>query len=243
MFDKWRKYSYAAQKQRRHNVLRVVFWVMVSFAGFSLLGTLFVFTVVVENGTMEPGIRSGDRFVASPLPFGIRIPALSVRIPGPTTPERGDLVVMEKSPHGVSHLNRFVNSLVLFFSAQRVSLSSQSSTVFLLKRVVGTPGDTLSIVDHVMRVKPAADSYSLTEFELTSRPYDIVVPKLPDGWNSGFPLSGSMDDFVLGPDEYFVMSDDRSGANDSRVWGSVPFDAIIGKVLFRYWPLSRFGRP
>jgi signal peptidase I len=243
MFDKWRKYSYVAQKERRHNVLKVVFWVLVSFAGFSLLGSMFVFTAVVENGSMEPGIRRGDRFVASPLPFGVRLPALSVRIPGPATPARGDLVVIEKSPGGASQFNRFVNSLVLFFSAQRVSLGSRTAASYLLKRVVGVPGDTLTMADHILRVKPAGDSYGLTEFELTTHPYDIAVPKLPEGWTAGFPFSGSMDDVVLGPGEFFVMSDDRSGANDSRVWGSVSFDAIVGKVLFRYWPLSRFGRP
>lgn len=243
MFDKWRKYSYVAQKQRRHNVLRVAMWMLAAFAVFSLIGTLFVFTVVVENGTMEPGIRRGDRLVVSPFPFGVRIPALSVRIPGPAVPQRGDLVIIEKSPRKASNFNRFSNSFIRFFSAQRFSLNSPSSTSFLLKRVVGVPGDTLSLKDHVMRVKPAGDSYGLTEFELTPHPYDVSIPGLPDGWDPGFPLSGSLNEFVLGREDYFVMSDDRSGANDSRVWGAVSFDSVVGKVLFRYWPISRFGRP
>ena len=99
------------------------------------------------------------------------------------------------------------------------------------------------MVDHVMRVKPKGDSYGLTEFELSTHPYDVAVPKLPEGWDANLPFSGSMDAIVLGPGEYFVISDDRSGSNDSRVWGPVALDSIVGKVMFRYWPLSRFGRP
>jgi signal peptidase I len=48
---------------------------------------------------------------------------------------------------------------------------------------------------------------------------------------------------VLGEGEYFVLSDDRSNTNDSRTWGAVPIDFIAGKALFRYWPVTRLGRP
>jgi signal peptidase I len=179
--------------------------------------------------------------MVSPFPFGVRIPAVGLRLPGPQTPERGDLVIVEKTPRSSTTASRLADSLVRFFSAQRVRGPASSS--FVLKRVVGVPGDTLSMKDHVLRVKPAGDAYGLTEFELTKHPYDISVPALPDGWNDGLPFSGTMDSIVLERGDYFVLSDDRSGANDSRVWGAVPLEAIVGKVLFRYWPVSRFGRP
>jgi signal peptidase I len=45
----------------------------------------------------------------------------------------------------------------------------------------------------------------------------------------------------LGEGEYFLAGDNRNRSNDSRKFGPVPYDHIIGKVLFRYWPLEDFG--
>lgn len=45
----------------------------------------------------------------------------------------------------------------------------------------------------------------------------------------------------LGADEYFLMGDNRNRSNDSRNFGPVTHEHIIGKVLFRYWPLEDFG--
>lgn len=241
MFDKWRKYSYVAQKQRRLHLFKALIWLFVSFLCFSVIGSLFVSTVVMENATMEPGILKGERFVVSPFPYGARLPVFSFRMPGLGAPSRGDLVVLERSTSKISGFHRFANAIVRFFTGQRLSgkLSASSS----LKRVVGVPGDTLSMEDHVIRVKPLGDAYGLTEFELTSRAYDIAVPKLPEKWSSEFPFSGNMDPIVLAAGEYFLVSDDRSASNDSRVWGPVSVDSIVAKVMLRYWPLSRFGRP
>jgi len=46
---------------------------------------------------------------------------------------------------------------------------------------------------------------------------------------------------VLGEDECFVLSDDRSNTNDSRTWGPIPVSSVTGRALLRYWPLTRAG--
>ena len=101
-----------------------------------------------------------------------------------------------------------------------VPRDGQSSNTFI-KRLVGLPGDTLRIVDgHVIRngkraSEPFASSCSGAECNLDS----ITVPK------------GS----------YFLMGDNRGNSDDSRFWGPVPRDWIIGKAIVSYWPPKSVG--
>jgi signal peptidase I len=46
---------------------------------------------------------------------------------------------------------------------------------------------------------------------------------------------------IIKTNEYWVMGDNRDDSNDSRDWGSVPKDMIYGKVIWRYWPFTKFG--
>jgi signal peptidase I len=65
MFDKWRKYSYAAQKSRRYRLL----WIFLCFLGLyvfhNALTSFFFSFRVLENNTMQPGLHAGDRLVFS----------------------------------------------------------------------------------------------------------------------------------------------------------------------------------
>jgi signal peptidase I len=114
---------------------------------------------------------------------------------------------------------------------------------FYIKRIIGLPGDEISMTNFVLRIKPAGQSYFLTEFELTDRPYTPAIPQVPALWDESLPFSGNMDPRVLEKNECFVLSDDRSNTNDSRSWGPVPVHFVAGRLLFRYWPLTRLGRP
>jgi signal peptidase I len=53
--------------------------------------------------------------------------------------------------------------------------------------------------------------------------------------------SGDYGPLKLGPDEYFMMGDNRAHSCDSRVWGPIGRDAMVGTVFMVYWPLSRIG--
>jgi signal peptidase I len=99
------------------------------------------------------------------------------------------------------------------------------------------------MVNFVIRVKPKGENYSFTEFELWDRPYETLIPSVPALWDESLPFSGNMETVILGENEFFVLSDDRSNSNDSRTWGPVRIEIIAGKALFRYWPLNRLGIP
>lgn len=90
-----------------------------------------------------------------------------------------------------------------------------------IKRVIGTPGDTVE-EDH---------GYVYVNGKRLDESY--VPPEYRD--HQSFPKT------VIPPDQYFVLGDHRSSSNDSRAWGLVPRRYIYGKAVFVYWPLDRMG--
>ena len=95
----------------------------------------------------------------------------------------------------------------------------QRSTVPLIKRVIGLPGDTVEIHDNRVYV----NGEPLREDYLDQPTKGLMPPRLvPEG-------------FVL------VLGDNRRASNDSRAFGMIAEDDIIGRAWFRYWPLDRAG--
>ncbi|MCL5283766.1 MAG: signal peptidase I [Armatimonadetes bacterium] len=95
----------------------------------------------------------------------------------------------------------------------------------LIKRVIAVPGDTILITNgHVyVNGKALVEPYILG-------PMDTNLSDTKYAQNNPY---------HLGPNEFFVMGDNRNDSNDSRFWGPVSRDRIIGKAEFIFWPLSR----
>ena len=88
-----------------------------------------------------------------------------------------------------------------------------------VKRVIGVPGDKIAILNGVVWVN--------------GEPLDEGYLRFRDAFN--------LDERVLKERHYFVLGDNRTGSNDSRAWGAVPEENILGKVWSIYWPPSDWG--
>lgn len=111
----------------------------------------------------------------------------------------------------------------------------ESNGIPFIKRVIGLPGDTISLENGRVFVTQAGRN-----------PVRIDEPyvRRTDAGES-FPTLCSRPDcplsWVVGPDEYFVMGDNRPVSEDSRAFGPVGEDLILGRAWLRYFPLDRAG--
>jgi signal peptidase I len=241
-FNKSIRYSYAEQKSQRYRLRGILLWVLIFLLCYNALSSFFFSVRVLENDTMRPGLRAGDRFVLSSYSFHRLLTRL--HIPSPAFPlKRGNIVLVDMSlGEGWSISAGILDGVLRFFTAQRVSLTGRGEQ-FFIKRVIGLPGDEVSMTNYVLRVRARGEPYTLTEYEVSDRAYVLDIPQVPALWDESIPFSGNMDRIILGDDECFVLSDDRSNTNDSRTWGPIPVHKVVGKVLFRYWPFNRLGPP
>jgi signal peptidase I len=92
-----------------------------------------------------------------------------------------------------------------------------------IKRIIGLPGDHVAIKDGRVYVNDVA----------------LVEPYLYDGQPTV--ATGADSDWILPPGQLFVMGDHREDSADSRVFGPVARDHVIGRAWLRYWPIGTFG--
>ena len=114
-----------------------------------------------------------------------------------------------------------------FFDIKRGDIISleNDDTKYLIKRVIGLPGDSISIKDNTLYINGEVyienyleEGLVYDDFELTSLGYDVI----PD-------------------DMYLVLGDNRPDSVDSREIGLISKDDIIGKISFRIWPLNKLA--
>jgi len=95
----------------------------------------------------------------------------------------------------------------------------------IIKRVIGLPGEIIEIRKGDVYINGKR----------------LPEPYLPGAKDIMF-LSITMKPLLIQEDHYFVIGDNRTVSQDSRIFGPVPQKYIFGKTLLRYWPFSRFGK-
>ena len=148
-------------------------------------------------------------FIAEPryIPSDSMLPTL----------ETGDRLVIEKISY------RFTSpkfgDIVVFQPPPELQRRGYSQDQAFIKRIIGTPGDTLKIDDG----KVYLNGNILQENYIKEPPLQAFqLVRVPQN-------------------QYFMMGDNRNDSNDSRYWGFLPKKNMIGNAIFRFWPPGRIG--
>ena len=191
------------------SLLELVLTVAIAVALALLIQAFIVKPYRIPSGSMEPTLHIGQRVLTNRLS---------------THPSVGDIVVFHP-PRGADLGNGVCGDPVAgggHPEACNLPTQQESSQTFI-KRVVGGPGDRISIVNgHVVRNGTAEK--------------DGYIAPCQDGSDCNFPKT-----IVIPPGDYFMMGDNRGFSDDSRFWGPVPGKWIIGVAFFTYWPPDRIG--
>jgi len=150
---------------------------------------------------------------------------------------RGDVLVVEKLPGIYERTKR--GDVVLFNPPESLTSivtnngSQLSSTSLFVKRIVGLPGDENIRLDDDGNVEINGESAVGPDRTLCAdEPLRLIDRQLKDG--KGKELK------ELGPSDVYVLGDCKAVSVDSRVWGALPKENIVGKPVARIWPLNRF---
>ena len=126
-----------------------------------------------------------------------------------------------------------------------VFLSPAEAGLFVVKRIIGVPGDHIHLKDGVVYLNGVAQNEAYVIHSQNSYvPYRDNFPAVPPGDSNAvtpewhLTLAQHIDnngDLVVPPNSFFGMGDNRDVSYDSRYWGFIPRENVIGRPLFIYW--------
>ena len=171
----------------------------------------------IPSGSMLPTLEIGDFILVNKFSYGLRLPVTNKRLIEISSPERGDVIVFRYP---------------------------EKPSIDYIKRVVGIPGDKVAYYNKVLYIndKPAVQQpdgnymVDFQQFKKFSEQYDDINHKILV--NRMLPAADFVD--MVPPNKYFVMGDNRDNSRDSRFWGFVPEENLVGKA-FLVWMNWRWG--
>lgn len=248
MYSTFERYSSGFGARFGKGFLRkLVKLVVLTLILYLIISSMFLATFQVESVSMMPFLEPKDRIFVSPLAYGAKFLFFSTRLPAVREPARGDVVVIRSPMYTEPKLPlSILESFLRFFSFQRGTavrdVSGRRIPAYMIKRIVAIPGDTIKMSEFKVYIKPGGSNTYTEEQEMIPQTYSTIITGLPEGWAKEFPFSGELPPVTLEEKQYFLLGDNRQASSDSRSWGPLPRDQLLGKVIYRYWPLSRSGK-
>jgi signal peptidase I len=141
------------------------------------------------------------------------------------------------------------NDIVVFNKPGELDADGKPVDFVLVKRLIGVPGDHIRLHNGIVYIngeaqdQPHAQPTTLENHSEFLDEFPSVPPVATDGPGDGIPEAWAIDfpnhiengDLVVPPGKYFMMGDNRHNSLDSRYWGFLPRENIIGRPLFNYW--------
>jgi len=219
-------------------IRKVLFIIILLFLLLQAFRIFLVSSYSVGSESMEPSYKKENTVIVLPLLYGAKLEAFDARTPGFNTPRRGDAVVAYHPEYKAPSVwQKTIDYILRFFTFNKASYNSvfekKVPNLISIKRIIGIPGDTIQMDDFFCYVKPKGSGSFIIETSISIREYSPVHNPLPEGWDSPI-LDGSMKEITLKEGEYFLANDNRSFTSDSRYWGPVPMNKIVGKIVFSY---------
>ena len=186
-----------------------------------LLRTMLVGAFHITSGSMERTLLVGDVLFVNKALYGAEVPLTNKHLPAFRQPRRGDVVV--------------------FDSAEEPGLT-------VVKRIIGVPWDTIEMRDNVVLINgtPLDEPHTV----VTSQPGDPADAKMR-AWQLRYFIGEDPSHYVpslknwgplaVPPDSFLMMGDNRDFSYDSRYWGFLGRDRIMGKALIVYYSYDKNG--
>ena len=195
----------------------------------------------IPSGSMIPTLLVGDLILVNKYVYGLRLPVLNTKLTTGTAPARGDVMVFRYPP---------------------------KPSMDYIKRVVGVPGDEVAYLNKQLTIngKPVPKSAVPEYFDEESMRYlkqysedlagkehkllnddsrraglsEVEIAEFPNRDNCRYSVEGVVCKVPAG--HYFMMGDNRDNSLDSRYWGFVPDQNIVGKAFFIWMNFGSFRR-
>jgi signal peptidase I len=192
---------------------------------------------VIPSGSMEKTLLVGDHLVVDRITLAP--PAKWMPLVHYREPQRNDIVVFLKP-------------------VPDPDADGNPQYLFLVKRLIGVPGDHIHLRNGIVIINGVAQSQPHAQPTTADNHTDFLdefpsvpppdMPQVPDSWSKiDFPNNVVNGDLVVPPGKYFMMGDNRHNSLDSRYWGFVPRENIVGRPLFNYWsfvtPENQYEKP
>ena len=188
-----------------------------------LVTGLFIITFVVQafeipSSSMENTLLIGDHVFVNRIQFAPKSSWIGPLVPYRDVKFRDIVVFLHPDP--------------------------QENGIYVVKRIIGLPGDRIHLRNGVVyRNGVALDEPYIDHDQETEDPYRNNFPSVPPdegpnisaNWLVDLATHIQGDDLVVPPDHYFAMGDHRAVSLDSRYWGFIPKENIIGRPMFIYW--------